>query len=352
VEKGFVERFHRTMQEYAERPPGLLATATHDTKRGEDARARLYALAERSSVWGDAVARWSAMNAGFRRQIAGSASPEPETEWLLYQSLAGLWPPVVGRSDEVGLTNLAERFLPYVEKALREAKLRTDWLEADEEYENAVRAYAAKLLTAENQKFLDDFYATLQPFIEAGAVNTASQTLAKLTAPGIPDIYQGSEGFDFSLVDPDNRRPVDYEALSAQLDRGIEGIDLGRALLDGTFKQWLIARCLACRRQNNELFATGDYVKLEVSGPRSQHFVAFLRRADERTALVTLQRLPLQLRSATADDGTGQAVIELPDEFSDVVFRNVLTKSEFAAAPRLPLKTVLQTFPVGLALSS
>jgi (1->4)-alpha-D-glucan 1-alpha-D-glucosylmutase len=216
-----VQDIHRLFATPANFPPGgLLATATHDTKRGEDARARLYALSEAPSVWADAVSRWRGMHTSLVEPLAGGPAPEPDTEWLLYQALAGVWPAGAKRLDAAELAALSQRFEAYVEKALREAKVRTDWADTDEAYEAAVKAYAARLLSPDNAGFLDDFMATLQPFIEAGALNSLAQTLIKMTAPGVPDFYQGVEGGDFSLVDPDNRQPVDFAALARCLEAG------------------------------------------------------------------------------------------------------------------------------------
>ena len=181
--------------------------------------------------------------------------------------------------------------------------------------------------------------------------NSASQLLAKLTAPGMPDIYQGSEAMDFSLVDPDNRRPVDYPLLMARLERVLGGDAASAASRDGTFKQWLIAKCLACRREYPELFAAGDYVPLKMSGSFSSHFAAYLRTTGEHIALVVLQRLPLRLRSAaSAEQAAGQTFTELPDRFGGSILRNVLTGAEFSAETRVPLKMLLHQFPVALVV--
>ena len=191
---GSVEGFHHAMQERVGRQPeGLLATATHDTKRGEDARARLYAVSEAPGLWRDAITRWREMNAGRVGRIRDQPAPDADTEWLLYQSLAGVWPEELDPGDTDALGSLRERYLVYVEKALREAKRHTSWTEMDEPYEDAVKSYAGRLLSPDNRDFQDDFAATLHPFIRAGNFNSLSQTLIKMTAPGIPDIYQGCE---------------------------------------------------------------------------------------------------------------------------------------------------------------
>lgn len=338
---GSVKRFHAAMVENARRPPGLLATATHDTKRGDDARTRLYTLAEQSAVWGEAVKRWANINAAYRRDVDGDFVPEREVEWLLYQALAGVWPTDLDMRDKTALQDLAFRFLPYVQKALREAKLHTDWLDIDEEYEAAVQDYARRLLDPANTDFLDDFAKTLQPFILAGRINSLSQTFAKLTAPGIPDFYQGAEGWDFSLVDPDNRRPVDYRSLTGAIARDLPPVT------DDGFKQWMIARCLAVRSEMPELFATGDYLPLEVSGTHAESIVAYLREADGKTALCVLQRLPLRAPSGKK----GETRIHLPERYSGATFRNVLSEENFIGAPSIATSEILRELPVALAIA-
>ncbi|KPH06940.1 malto-oligosyltrehalose synthase (plasmid) [Rhizobium acidisoli] len=279
------EGFHRRMAERARlQPDGLSASATHDTKRGEDARARLYALSEGADVFAQAVARWREMNRPWLTELPEGAAPEPNVEWMLYQALAGIWPEDFdrGRTEE-----LHERFTDYAVKAVREAKLHTGWIEQDAAYEDAVRAYAAALVSPENDAFLEDFERVLQPFIAAGYLNSLSQTLLKLTAPGIPDIYQGSEGFDFSLVDPDNRRPADHERLTAWLAEAGPIAKLQAAAL----KQRIVAIGLQLRQRQPGLFAKGDYLPLKVTGSRREHVLAFARVHKDNFAIVAAPRL-------------------------------------------------------------
>ncbi len=287
-------RFHAFMQQQAETPLSLLATSTHDTKRGEDARARLYALTEDSEGWTSACERWSKKNLRARGEL------EPAVEWLIYQALAGAWPPELAPADAAGVARLRDRFLPYLEKALREAKLRTDWGEENAEYEAVAKSFAASLF--DDRVFLQDFASALEPFIKAGQINAISQTLAKLTGPGVPDIYQGSERGDFSLVDPDNRRPVPF-AQFAGMAQAMPADP--SALLDGRLKQWMVARALACRHAQPDLFRLGQYVPLTLNGPDGQHFVAYLRAHEGAAALVVLPRLTLNRQIATMDAQVG-----------------------------------------------
>lgn len=282
---GGIEAFHQLMQDRARsQPSGLSATSTHDTKRGEDARARLYTVSEGADVFANAVEHWRRLNEGHRIELPDGSAPEPNLEWMLYQALAGAWPEDFDRRHADALR---ERFVAYAEKAIREAKLRTDWTGPNNDYEEAVRAYAAALVSPDNDAFTEDFARVLQPFIEAGYVNSLSQTLIKLTAPGIPDIYQGAEGFDFSFVDPDNRRPPDFGTLAGWL---AEGGPLAR-LQAAALKQRVIQIGLGLRLEHGRLFTKGEYLPLAVSGIRSGHVVAFARLHHNDFAITVVPRL-------------------------------------------------------------
>jgi (1->4)-alpha-D-glucan 1-alpha-D-glucosylmutase len=214
---GGVGRFHAMMQDRASQMPhGLSATSTHDTKRGEDARARLHVVSEAPDVWAAAVDRWHGMNAESMGRLPAGEEPDAPVEQFLYQSLLGVWP-VAPLGDEGDLISLHERMVDFAVKALREAKLRTSWDDPNERYEAAIKAFLGDLLEWHNRSFLGDFEKTAGPFIHAGLINSLSQTLVKLTAPGIPDIYQGSERIDLSLVDPDNRRGFSPRGSLSQL---------------------------------------------------------------------------------------------------------------------------------------
>ena len=282
---GGPEEFHRRMAERARlQPHGLSASATHDTKRGEDARARLYALSEGADVFAQAVERWREMNRPWLKDLPDGTAPEPNVEWMLYQALAGIWPEDFDRGQT---EELRERFTDYAVKAVREAKLRSGWTEQDAAYEEAVTTYVAALVSPDNDVFLEDFERVLQPFIAAGYLNSLSQTLLKLTAPGIPDIYQGAEGFDFSLVDPDNRRPVDHQRLTAWLAEPGPIAKLQAAAL----KQRLVGIGLQLRQRLAELFARGDYLPLKVTGNRRDHVLAFARVHKDDFAIIAAPRL-------------------------------------------------------------
>ncbi|CAM6259187.1 malto-oligosyltrehalose synthase [Citrobacter sedlakii] len=282
-------RFHQEMQSRMRlQPDALSSTSTHDTKRGEDARARLYTLTEAPTCWAEHLVRWRQMNQTHVRFLNDGTAPKAADTWMLYQALAGVWPAVFRPNDANGLQALEERFLEFVEKALREAKLRTDWVDTNEAYETAVLDYARHMLSPENTLFLQDFHAALQPFIRAGLVNSLTQTLIKLTAPGVPDIYQGSEALNFSLVDPDNRRLPDFALLARQLAQADSRVFTQEACwMNGQVNQYVTAVLLHLRQRFPTLFRKGDYLPLDAEGDNAEHVIAYAR-ADEKNALVVV----------------------------------------------------------------
>ncbi|HEU4476476.1 MAG TPA: malto-oligosyltrehalose synthase, partial [Methyloceanibacter sp.] len=215
-----VAAFHAAMERRRQRQAaGLSATATHDTKRGEDARARLYALSEMPDEWSDAVHRWTRLTAKLHSDCGGLTVPEPGAEWMFYQALAGAWPLNLSPDDAQGLSALSDRMAEFMLKAVREAKVYTSWTGRDEKYEEAIQSFTkAALEPPRAQAFLQNFVSVCEPIFVAGALNSLAQTAIKLTAPGIPDVYQGSELWDLSLVDPDNRRPTDFDGLALRLE--------------------------------------------------------------------------------------------------------------------------------------
>ncbi len=258
-----IDGFHQAMADRLRLAPDALSgTSTHDTKRGEDARARLYAMSEAPALWAAAVTRWRHMNSAQVRLLPDGPAPEPAVEWMLYQALAGVWPPDLAADDRTALDALKERFIPFVEKSLREAKLRTDWSRENETYETAVRDYARAFFAPENLAFAR-ISGNPSPFLRAGLVNSLAQTIVKLTAPGVPDIYQGCEGLDFSLVDPDNRREPDFETLERQLaDTRRPSADTEADWRSGRLKQHVVATCCACGRKRRACFAAATICRL------------------------------------------------------------------------------------------
>lgn len=288
-----LSRFHQEMRiRLARQPDALLGTSTHDTKRGEDARARLYTLTEAPEEWGENLARWRQMNQTHVRFLNDGTAPNAADTWMIYQALAGVWPATLSPDDRDGLQTLEARFLGFIEKALREAKQRTDWIDSNESYENVVMDYVRHLLSPDNTLFLHDFSETLQPFVRAGLMNSLSQTVIKLTAPGVPDIYQGSEALNFSLVDPDNRREPDFAALVQNLSTANSTVfNDEECWRDGRVKQYVTATLLRLRPHYPALFRYGDWLPLKVTGEREEHLIAYARVKDDEALIVAVPRL-------------------------------------------------------------
>ena len=283
-----VEEFHRRSAARRKAfPHAMLTAATHDHKRGEDVRARLAVLSEIPDVWASSVTRWRESTATFRDGDAPSAADEA----ILFQTLVGAWPIGLSPDDRAGCEAFAERVAGWQEKALREAKLATDWSAPNEPYESAARTLLMSVMTEpdlEVRRELCDFAEGVGP---AGAANGLVQALLKLAIPGVPDTYQGCEFWDQSLVDPDNRRPVDYAARSAALDRGESAAAAASHWADGVVKQALIAETLSVRAERPELFADGAYEPLRIEGPEARDVVAFARTKDgESVVAIALLR--------------------------------------------------------------
>lgn len=354
-----LEEFHRKMSDRAvQQPGGLSATATHDTKLGEDARARLYVLSEDPQTWADAVDRWCERNAAFSGDVGGTRVPEPEIEWRFYQALAAIWPPD-GESDGDCAKKISARMSQHMLKAVREAKVHTRWTAPNEKYEHAIESFVRGALDpARAAAFHQDFATSCRPIMLAGAVNSCTQILVKIAAPGVPDIYQGAELWDLSLVDPDNRRPVDFEERSRFLDEldGLAPDEMLTGWRSGHLKMHLLRAGLRLRAEMATLFEEGDYSPLTASGKLAGHVVSFTRSHESSTVAVVAPRLVLKLLQGCTTPMVpaarwGSTVASLPRELSGRDWRNVLTGETIRAADRLPLSVVLQAFPVALLAS-
>ena len=266
-------------------PHGMTATATHDTKRGEDARARIMALAEIPGEWTSAVARWKLLNAPHVLAEGDFRAPSATFEYMLYQALFGAWQP-----DDA---SFAERMQEYALKAAREGKQETSWLNPHEPYEAGVKSFIARILDpALSGEFLDSLQTLAQRLSLLGALNSLSQITLKATMPGVPDFYQGTELWDFSLVDPDNRRPVDFAA-RARLLETLEEPDWDRLVREwpnGHLKLAWTRQLLKLRTELADVFTDGDYEPLEVTGQHRDHFIAFARRHGRDAAIVVVPR--------------------------------------------------------------
>ncbi len=389
-----LEKFHRVNAERQRAwPHALLATSTHDTKRSEDVRARLNVLSELPRQWEEAMGRWSRLNADRKTVVDGEPVPDANDEYLLYQTLLGAWP--LGPLTAEAYANFRDRIAAYMHKATKEAKVHTSWVNANEEYDAAVRDFVFRVLPdppagdgrpvlvegdgdvagaavdpRSASPFLADLLGLQQKVAFYGYFNSLSQVLLKCTCPGVPDFYQGTELWDFSLVDPDNRRPVDYALRRRLLDglkataaglgedlRPLAGDLLGH-LADGRIKLYLTWRALAHRREHGRLFAEGSYQPLEAAGPKGGHVCAFARRLEAEAAVVVVPRLLVGLTGGREEPPTGPGVwhdtwLPLPDEDRGRRYRHaftgeVLAVEERDGRPGLALAVVLGSFPLAV----
>ena len=333
-----VEQFHAANLERSQRfPHTLLATATHDHKRGEDVRARLAVLSEIAEDWSATLRAWSTLNAPHRRALDGKPissvghdksnawAPGPAAEAMLYQTLVGCWPPELQPDDEAGVKELAGRVAQWQLKALREAKLQTNWLAPDEAYEAGCRDFLFDILAPQRRSgFLKELSAFVARIGRAGALNSLQQTVLRLASPGIPDLYQGTELWDFSLVDPDNRRPVDFARREAWLVQTPPSEFLPD-WRDGRVKLAVVQRVLALRAHLPELLSQSTYLPLVVRGAHASNVIAFARRHGNAWAVVVASRLAAGLLGDDSDDAAlplidparwADTAVEMPSDLS------------------------------------
>ncbi len=344
-----VPEFHRRMR--ARRrgwPDGLSATSTHDSKRSEDVRARISVLSEIPEEFGRRVARWRRWNTVHVRTVAGRPVPDGAEDWHLYQVLVGAWP-----LDRLQEGRLVRRVQDYEVKAAREAKVHTTWLDPDPAHERALRGFVRDVMAPSNEPFRRDLMRFVERVALPGAVNSLAQVVLKATAPGVPDLYQGTELWSPHLVDPDNRGTVDF-ALRRHLVDALADADpaeLAEAWRDGRLKLWVTRAALRFRAEHPELFARGSYLPLEVSGPRRDHVVAFARRHGGEWAIMVVPRLVSGMNSRgrlPVGRPWRETVAELPGR-APARFRDVLTGEVVEArGGSLSLDTVLRTLPVAV----
>ncbi|MHB0775741.1 malto-oligosyltrehalose synthase [Halomonas sp. WWR20] len=286
--------FHAACRERLRHFPNtLITTATHDHKRGEDVRARLAVISEFAEDFARHVERWRGLAASLRRDLPQGPAPSAGDELILYQMVLGAWAPELDPDDTQAMQRFTERLGQWQQKALREAKLRSHWLWPDNDYEAACRDFLEALLTDPTLRL--DIAGAARLLDLPGAVNGLTQTVLRLTVPGVPDLYQGTEFWDYSLVDPDNRREVDYRARQSALQAQETPADALSHWPDGHVKQAIITRILALRQRYSRLFSEGSYVPVQVEGERAEHILAFMRQQGSQSLLVVVPRLPMVL---------------------------------------------------------
>ena len=325
-----VEAFHeRNLNRQRNWPDTLLATSTHDTKRSEDVRARMVAISEIPELWRRSLQRWRIANRRWKRTINDREAPDGNEEYLLYQTLLGTWPvQLSGLPEEAATTEYIGRIQAYMGKALHEAKLNTSWIQPNEEWDAAMHDFVRRILdSSPRNKFLPNFLSVVQEIARLGAINSLTQTLLKLTSPGVPDIYQGNETWDFSLVDPDNRRPVDYQRRREMLEAlpAAAPDELMQTWPDGRIKMFLIQRLLQFRREHVDLFQSGEYLPLGASGTFAECCVSFARRFGNQWIVVIAPRLSSRLGFPPVGARWKDTALELPETLSFENAHNLFT---------------------------
>jgi len=349
-----VDAFHeRNLDRHRNWPATLLATSTHDTKRSEDVRARMIAISEIPELWRRSLQRWRTVNRRWKKDVNESEAPDADEEYLLYQTLLGTWPVAANGAPMENVGNeYIERIQAYMTKALNEAKLNTSWIQPNEEWLAATRDFVAKVLEATpKNKFLPTFLPVAEEITRLGAINSLAQILLKLTSPGVPDIYQGNEVWDYSLVDPDNRRPIDYkvraEMLSCLSSKTPE--ELLQNWPNGRLKMFLTQRALRFRNDHADLFRSGNYLPLRASGTFADCCISFARQLDRDWAIVIVPRLSSRIGFPPTGDRWKDTVIELPENLPDARAREMFTGRELSIQERqIPLADAMSILPFAI----
>lgn len=335
----------------------MSATATHDTKRGEDVRARLNVLSELPDEWAAQVKVWQNLNRQYKSDRDGLTLPDANDEYLFYQTLVGALP-----FQQEERPEFVQRMKDYVIKAIREAKVHTAWLRPDDEYEQSCVQFVDQVLQPTNKLFWEKFASFQHRIATYGIYNSLAQVMLKMAAPGIPDLYQGTELWDLSLVDPDNRRPVDFVLRQAYLQDIQYGINtdilefittLLQNKTDGKLKLFLTTQMLKARATQAKLFQQGDYLPLAVQGEFKEHIIAFARRCEQRMAIAIIPRWLTSLVQPQ-DHPLGEiwqeTQINLPQGVGGT-WQNVITQQTLPAENHLNVSQALQHFPVALLVN-
>src|SRR5277367_2433543 len=368
-----LDTLHQSNQERLKHSPDtMLSTSTHDTKRSEDVRNRLNVLSELPQLWSASVRRWQRMNAKFKQRMEdGRMAPDNNEEYLLYQTILGAWPWQMASGQD--REQYLERLKQYASKALAEAKVNLSWINPDPEYVSAVHAFLDSILKPAARGKENPFVASVDGLLPQlrlfGAVNSLAQVVLKIASPGVPDFYQGSELWELTLVDPDNRRPVDYDLRAVSLNalrelaekEGAAAVcrDVLGNLATGRVKLWTMHRALQLRQQEHGIFRRGEYIALEVAGEHQENVIAFLRRdpASERSVLAVIPRFACTLMRGKAELPLGEAwgkdQVRIPvppgTRFTNYFSGESVTVTE---EQTLPLSALLNIFPVALLVSA
>jgi (1->4)-alpha-D-glucan 1-alpha-D-glucosylmutase len=345
-------------------PNSMSASSTHDTKRGEDVRARINVLSEAPGEWYRAIRRWRDLNRSAKTRVADRHAPDANEEYLLYQTLVGSWPLYPMNAEEHQA--YVRRIDGYMQKALHEAKVHTSWVNPNGEYEQAVAKFVERVLQrSPGNVFLEDLRQFQGPIAKAGMYNSIAQLVLKIASPGVPDFYQGNDLWAFDLVDPDNRRSVNYDVRRQMLKNLQEQAARDKAALvdrlrenpcDGAIKLYLTSEALRFRRDHRDLFAQGSYTALTTDGNRARNVVAFSRAIANQTLIVVTGRFFLKLcnsHSKPIGDVWGSTTVALPKKTAHTGFRDIFTGESITAEERegglfLPVNKVFSRCPVAL----
>jgi (1->4)-alpha-D-glucan 1-alpha-D-glucosylmutase len=335
------DNFHKkNLERFDNWPHSMLATTTHDTKRSEDVRARINLLSEIPDQWDAVLYTWSQLNQKYKVKIDEESVPDSNEEYLLYQTLLGTWP--FNGIDEV----YVKRVQSYMEKAIKEAKVNNSWINPNESYDEAVKLFIQKV--CEDRQFLESFAPFSSKIAEWGMLNSLSQLVLKLTSPGIPDIYQGNELWDFSLVDPDNRHPIDFSANKQKINHLKNLEDCLKTPQDGRIKLFVTQKILQLRQRSPEVFAEGRYLILDVQGPKEEHVIAYARVFGTQAVLVLTSRFFTFFMKGfhdRKDFWSDDMFIKLPDELAKFEFRDIFTQRVFPKNERMNLKAIFSEIP-------
>ena len=332
-----IEDFHRRNEDrQRDLPAAMLTTSTHDTKRSEDVRARMIAISEVPQLWRHSLQRWRMINRRWKRRLEDVDAPDPNEEYLLYQTLLGTWPMAAGGfAEQTASAEYIERIQQYMTKALNEAKINTSWVQPNELWLAAVSEFVAKILDpSPRNKFLSSFRPVAEEIARLGAINSLSQTLLKLASPGVPDIYQGNEIWDFSLVDPDNRHPVDYQ-LRRDLVRCLTSADPAVLLQnwsDGRIKLFLTTQLLRFRNAHADLFRRGNYQPLQTTGAFAESCVSFAREHNGEWIVVIAPRLSSRVGFPATGDRWNDTAVILPKNFDGAKIREIFSGRQLQIA--------------------
>ncbi len=357
-----LDLLHKSNQERLKSSPDtMLTTSTHDTKRSEDVRNRLNVLSEMPEEWSKAVTEWQQMNGAHKRKLEdGRIAPDANEEYLLYQTIVGAWP---WEDSSKSLADFEKRLKEYSTKALSEAKVNLSWLNPDQDYVDAVHAFIGDILKPAAAGKPSPFVASLSKLLPQlrlfGAVNSLAQLVLKIAAPGVPDFYQGTDMWDLSLVDPDNRRPVDYDLRRSSLEEmkskpaSAVVSEIRANIHDGRIKVWTMHRALEVRRKQHDVFRHGSYTALRLEGDRTENLIGFSRSYEDRTVVALLPRFSYSLAGGKAELPLGaiwgDAAVAIPG-LKDKKLRNVFTDEVIRvdASGKLSLSDTFATFPVVL----